>query len=50
MPMPAAAIGARDWLDGEGEGVEVGVVVVVVVVVGEVADEEVEEDGTAERG
>jgi hypothetical protein len=48
MPMPAAATGARDWLDGEGEGVEVGVVVVVVV--GEVADEEVEEDGTAERG
>lgn len=46
--MPAAATGARDRLDGEGEGVEVGVVVVVVV--GEVADEEVEEDGTAERG
>ena len=44
--MPAAATGVRDWLDGEGEGVEVG----VVVVVGEVADEDVEEDGTAERG
>jgi hypothetical protein len=48
MPMLAAATGARDCLDGEGEGVEAGVVVGVVV--GEVADEDVEEDGTAERG
>lgn len=62
MPIPAAATGARDWLDGDADAevvglgpgvelvVEVGLAVVVLIVVAVVEGVAVVEDGTADRG